>query len=853
MHRKFLIKLLAVLATSAAAILILATLTSSPVTVAAQESETQGALQVLDADGKVKGLCPLKQTNVKAQISGFLSRVVVTQEFENPYKEKIEAVYTFPLPQNAAVDDMTMIVGDRTVRGRIFRREEAQAVYEAAKTGGKVASLLDQERPNIFTQSVANILPGEQVKITISYLETLKYEDGSYEFVFPMVVGPRYVPGGPTGSPVSGGSGFSPDTDRVPDASRITPKPVAEGMRVGHDISLDITLDAGVPIDSLASKSHQIDMERNDPARAHVRLKNSSVIPNKDFILKYDVAGKSISDALLTHRDEKGGFFTLILQPPERVTVEDVTPKELVFVLDTSGSMSGFPIEKAKETMKLALDSLYPADTFNLITFAGDTRVLFPEPVSANRENLKKAQAFLSASSGSGGTEMMNAIKASLDPSDSQKHVRIVCFMTDGYVGNEMEIISEVQKHPNARVFAFGIGSSVNRFLLDRMAEEGRGEVEYVALNDDGSAAARRFHERVRNPLLTDISLEWNGLPVADVYPRRIPDLFGAKPVVLTGRYTAPGSGVIRLKGKMSGRDFVREIPVDLPGSQSQHDVLSSLWARSRIDDLMSQDYSGMQQGSMRPELKETITNLGLEYRLMTQFTSFVAVEEMIVTDGGTPRRIDVPVEVPEGVSRSGVFGEGGQAQGGPTGLFTTYSSFGLARGSGTAYPAARASAPRQKAGRARPASVGGYGGGAGTGTGAASSPKPTPISGAVFAADAADAYVSKPLSKEEEKRQRLVAKLHPTILALIERVMKKDDKPGPDEVKFIRDGKAELQIWLKDKSPETLAKLKELGFEVILDPKTAKLIIGRLPIESLERLAELEWVRYVAPQIPGR
>ena len=327
-------------------------------------------------------------------------------------------------------------------------------------------------------------------------------------------------------------------------------------------------------------------------------------------------------------------------------------------MLDTSGSMSGFPIEKAKETMKLALDSLYPADTFNLITFAGDTHILFPEPVPATRENLQKAQAFLASRSGGGGTEMMKAIKAALDPSDAQGHVRIVCFMTDGYVGNDMGIIAEVRNHPNARVFAFGIGSSVNRFLLDKMAEHGRGEVEYVALSDDGSAAARRFHERVRNPLLTDISLEWNGLPVADVYPQRIPDLFGAKPVILTGRYTAAGTGVVRLKGKMSGRDFVRDIPVAFPEAKTQHDVLAPLWARSRIDDLMGQDFNGMQQGAMRPDLKETITNLGLEYRLMTQFTSFVAVEEMIVTDGGTPRRIDVPVEVPEGVSREGVFGE---------------------------------------------------------------------------------------------------------------------------------------------------------------------------------------------------
>src|SRR2546421_12138941 len=622
---------------------------------APQNVATPGSLQVLDAKGQPRGLCPLKHTDVKAEISGFLSRVRVTQEFENPFKEKIEAVYTFPLPQNAAVDDMTMVVGDRTVKGKILRREEAQAVYEAARNNGQTASLLAQERPNIFTQSVANILPGEQIKITISYVETLKYEEGSYEFVFPMVVGPRYVPGNATGAQ---STGFSPDTDRVPDASRITPQPAPAGMRAGHDISIDLMLDAGVPIDALNSNTHEVIIERPDDRRAHVALKNQATIPNKDFILRYDVAGKQISDALLTHSTGHSGFFTLILQPPERVTAADVTPKELVFVLDTSGSMSGFPIEKAKETMKLALDNLYPYDTFNLITFAGDEHILFPEPVPATKENLAKAQNFLESRQGSGGTEMIKAIKASMDPSDAQGHVRIVCFMNDGYVGNEMEIIGEVQKHPNARVFAFGIGSSVNRFLLDNMAKYGRGEVEYVALNDDGSAAAKRFHERVRNPLLTDISIDWNGLAVADVYPRTIPDLFGAKPVVLTGRYTGNGKGTIRLKGKMAGADFAREIPVDFSSSQSQHGVLSTLWARTRVDDLMSQDFKGAQQGAMKDEVKQAVIQLGLDYRLMTQFTSFVAVEEMIVTDGGQPRRIDVPVEVPEGVNREAVFGQ---------------------------------------------------------------------------------------------------------------------------------------------------------------------------------------------------
>src|SRR6266516_1447512 len=251
MRRKFYLKSLSVIAISAVAIMVATTLRSSGGVVSAQSASSQGSLQVLDPNGKPKAVCPLKHTDVRAEISGFLARVVVTQEFENPFKEKIEAVYTFPLPQNAAVDDMTMIVGDRTVRGKILGREEAEAVYEAAKTGGQTASLLNQERPNIFTQSVANILPGEQIKITISYVETLKYEDGAYEFVFPMVVGPRYVPAEPVGAK---GNGFAPDTDRVPDGSRITPQPAPEGMRAGHDVSLQISLDAGVAIDGLTSK-----------------------------------------------------------------------------------------------------------------------------------------------------------------------------------------------------------------------------------------------------------------------------------------------------------------------------------------------------------------------------------------------------------------------------------------------------------------------------------------------------------------------------------------------------------------------------------------------------------------------
>jgi Ca-activated chloride channel family protein len=607
--------------------------------VAQNNAVTEGSLQYLDKDGK-PAECPLKHTEVKAQVSGFLSRVTVTQDFENTVENKIEAVYKFPLPQAAAVDDLTMRIGDRTVKGTIMRREEAQQAYVAAKQIGKIASLLNQERPNIFTQQVANIMPGERIRIIISYVETLKYEGGAYEWSFPMVVAPRYIPAADPQQEAP-----APNADQETDASRITPTYTRPGMRAGHDISLEIDLDTGVPIVGVNSESHETEVQQINERRAVVRLKDRATIPNKDFLLTYRVAGDTIHDAVLTHRSERGGFFTLILQPPQRVAAEDVMPKELVFVLDTSGSMSGFPLVKAVETAELALDNLYPHDTFNLITFSGDTSLLFPAPVPATPDNLREAKRFLQGyGNGDGGTEMMKAVKAALKPTESQNHIRIVCFMTDGQVGNDRQILTEVKKYANARVFAMGFGSSPNRYLLDKMAEYGRGEVDYVSEAGDTSAVARRFNERIRNPLLTDISIDWTNLAVTDVYPKRIPDLFGVKPVILSGRYNGGGKGTIRLKGKMAGQDFVRDIPVDLPETEAEHDVLATLWGRRKIDELMSEELASTEDQKARDKKREEIVAVGLNFRLMTQYTSFVAIDEVVSTGPEDPIRVNVPI-----------------------------------------------------------------------------------------------------------------------------------------------------------------------------------------------------------------
>jgi Ca-activated chloride channel family protein len=734
-----------------------------------------------------------------------------------------------------------MKVGERTIRGTIKTREAARRVYEEARAAGHVASLLEQERPNIFTQSVANIMPGEGVKITIRYVETLKYEDGWFNFVFPTVVGPRYIPGSPTsaqppqqpgtvqpatpqGSEKPTGTGWAPDTTQVPDASRITPPVTAEGTRAGHDISIQVAIDAGQPLRKVESVLHEVETSTEGDTTL-VRLKDKAVIPNKDFILRYTTAGEQVGDAILTHASAQGRFVTLILQPPARVKPEQVTPKEMVFVMDTSGSMSGAPIEKSKQTMLHCIANLNDKDTFNVITFSGDTRILFPQPVPATDENRRKATAFLASREASGGTEMMKAIKAALDPSDAADHLRIVVFMTDGYVGNDMAIIDEIQRHPNARIFSFGIGQSVNRFLLDNMAKAGRGTVDYVPLNAEGTQVADRFYERLRNPVLTDITVDWGGLPVQDVYPERIPDLFSAQPVVVYGRYTGSGRGEVVLRGSTAQGSFQRAIKVELPPEQDDHEVLAPLWARARVEYLMNQDWLGMQTGKPRTDLKDAITDLGLRYRLVTQYTSFVAVEEMIVTEGGQPRTIAVPVEMPEGVSYEGVFGTQaemamGGAMRGPAG------AAGAAGPAGPAVPAVVLAAPA-------PAP-------SGTFRGNATPDEP----GTYNLTDRITAIEKSNASPEDKRKALLQLKLAPELQGLAAKVGESGN--FTDGVVAVHDGQIEVAVWLFDDSDANIAKLKELGFTVILKPQSAKLAIGKADVKKLEELALLEFVKRV-------
>jgi Ca-activated chloride channel family protein len=584
---------------------------------------------------------PLKHTDVKGQISGYIATVDVTQQFHNPYDEKIEAVYVFPLPQNAAINEFIMTIGERRIRGIIRERQEAEKIYQEARSQGHVASLLTQERPNIFTQKVANIEPGREIDINIKYFNTLAYVDGWYEFVFPMVVGPRFNPPGYTdgvGAVARGKDGISGQKTEV--------RYLKPGERSGHDISLAVDIDAGVAIEKVTCTSHVITKSAAAPEKLSVKLSSLDSIPNKDFVLRYKVAGKTVKSALVTHRDQRGGFFTLMLYPPDNLSYLKRAPMEMIFVLDCSGSMNGKPIAKAKQAITRALKKLQPGDTFQIIRFSNNASQLGPNPVPATDENIRKGLAYVELLEGGGGTMMIEGIKAALDFAHDPQRFRLVSFMTDGYIGNETEILAAIAQRLGAsRIFSFGVGSSVNRYLLDRMAKLGRGAVAYMGLDDSAGEVVDLFYDRISHPALTDVEIDWGGMQVTDMYPSRIPDLFVGRPVILTGRFKGTSSTTIHVKGKVGDMTQDIAIAVNFDDSAANHSGIACVWARKKIETLGSQATY-----DTNPDLPGEIKQVALEYGLMSAYTSFIAVDSSRKTAGDHGITVAVPVPVPDGV-----------------------------------------------------------------------------------------------------------------------------------------------------------------------------------------------------------
>ncbi len=594
----------------------------SGASVAYASGTTEGSLRA--KHGKEIVDVPLEHTDVAIRVAGFLADATVTQRFHNPFKTKLEAVYLFPLPEHAAVTDMTIVVGARTIRGAIHERSKAKQIYEAARDEGLVAALMTQERPNLFTQNLANLEPDATIDVTIHYVERLAYSDGGYEVVFPMVAVPR-----------------------VGGAASVQPQVLPAGQRSAHDIALSVELDAGVPIEKLESPSHRIVVDG-----AHVRIADGDTIPNKDFVLRYQVAGAAVKLGALSYRDGGEGSFVFLAQPPRAPAA--IAPREIVFALDTSSSMRGAPLAKAKELIRRVVSTLRPDDTFQIVRFDDSASALGSAPIANKPNNVALALDWLDRLDAAGGTEMTTGIDAALALPHDPARLRIVAFVTDGYVGNEDEILEDVAAHAGAsRLFAFGVGSAVNRYLLDELASIGRGTAQFVRPDEDTRAAVEAFRARIDAPILTDIAIDWGGLAVADVTPRALPDLFAGQPLVVSGHYARGGTATVTVRGRQDGRDVSFAVPVTLAERDATRPAIATVWARQRIAELARE----LIKKDDAARVAEIIA-LSIRHKILTQYTAFVAVDDSRKTVGDS-KRVVVPVEVPAGMVGFGAGGGG--------------------------------------------------------------------------------------------------------------------------------------------------------------------------------------------------
>lgn len=596
---------------------------------------------------------PLRHTDVRAHLRGPVAEVVVRQRFVNDNAAVLDAVYTFPLPENSAVTDMRMIVGARTIEAEIRERARARAEYDAARDAGHTAALLEQERPNIFTQSLANIPPGEVVEVELRYLQTLSYDAGEYEFVFPTVVGPRYLPGERLARGDLG-AGTSVDTDRVPDASRISPPLLGHGVRTGHDLSISVVAEAATPITSWIAPAHSIDADAGD-GRLRVALARRDEIPNRDFVLRYrSAAARPSAKLFLGPGEQKGGHFLLVVDPP-RLDVEDaVGRRELLFVVDVSGSMHGAPLALAKAAMREALARARPVDTFDVITFASGTARLFGAPRPANAENLRQAAEFVDGLGAGGGTEMLAAVSTALDgPVEAGRH-RYVFLMTDGYIGEEDQLARSARgllerqraEGRRARVFGVGVGEAPNSHLIAAVAKAGDGASLHVRGPADLARAAQVIERTIDAPVLTDITVDWGTLAPRDLSTSLPPDLLASHPLVVHGRYTGAAPAELRLRARAGERSVTFPIEVVASGESSR--TLARLWAREQIGAL-DLTRATTTSTDVEQRARRDILQLGLQHHLVTAYTSLVAVDRSRRVEG-LALEIAQPVEAVHGM-----------------------------------------------------------------------------------------------------------------------------------------------------------------------------------------------------------
>jgi Ca-activated chloride channel family protein len=588
---------------------------------------------------------PMLATEVSIRVSGLVARAQVVQRFRNASDEWVEGIYVFPLPPQAAVDHLRMRVGERTIEGQIRERAQARREYQQAKTSGRKASLVEQERPNVFTTSVANLGPGEELVVEIALQETLDFDEGEVRLRFPLVVGPRYVPGSELLAGLSG-FGWSPDTNQVRDASRLTPPVLPPGEGGRNPVSIDVELDAGFPIETLVSRYHPIVSERRDDSRYHVRLRDERVPADRDYELAWIPRPGTMPRGAVFVEERGGSTYALLtLFPPVGPEVEAARlSREVIYVIDTSGSMAGASIQQVRQALSLAIERLRPSDRFNVIEFNSSTEVLFDVPRPAAARNRAKARAWVEGLQANGGTEMAAALQAALARGDEDGLVRQVVFLTDGCVANEERLFAIIRRHlGETRLFTVGIGSAPNAHFMTKAAEFGHGSFTYIGEVREVEQKMARLFAILESPVLTGIEVSWPTAAAVESWPQRLGDLYLGEPVVVSARFDGTAPAEVAVSGQRLDEPWNVRLPI-AEGRTSAG--VAVLWAQRKVRSLTD----SIHEGADREEVRSQIVALGLEHHLVTPHTSLVAVDVTPARpDDASLRSSAVPTNLPHG------------------------------------------------------------------------------------------------------------------------------------------------------------------------------------------------------------
>ncbi len=602
-------------------------------------------------------VAPILRTDVEIQVSGIVARAKVRQTFRNPFDDWYEGVYVFPLPEHAAVDHLKLKIGERVVEGVVREREQAKRDYQRAKESGQRAALLEQERPNIFTSSVANIAPHAEVVVEIEYQETLRYDSGRYSLRFPMMVGPRYCPGT---VPFAGdsGTGWSNDTDQVPDASRITP-PVQDPV-VGsiNPVSIHVLLDAGVSIAAVASPYHPIRERRVSDHERVIDLADGATPADRDFVLEWQPAlGSAPQAAWFTEQRGEKTYGLLMVMPPQSTAAAHRMPREAIFIIDTSGSMEGTSIGQAREALELAIDRLPLDDRFNVIEFNSTARKLFDSARPATADNVDAARRWVRELNAQGGTEMASALDLALDGREQSDRIRQIVFLTDGAVGNEEALFKMIRERlGDSRLFTVGIGSAPNGHFMTKAAEVGRGTFTYIGRIEEVREKMGVLFAKLESPVLRGLRVDWPASASAETWPRYIPDLYAGEPVIVTvelsPRDKRAVAGSMTVSGSTSDTPWIRSVALGRP---AQSAGIGALWAHNKIESLLD----AVRDGTPEDETRAKVIEIALIHHLVTKYTSLVAIDPMPVRPLTTRLKSGaVPTNLPAGWNMEPQWGE---------------------------------------------------------------------------------------------------------------------------------------------------------------------------------------------------